>query len=241
MPEVEIVCLANSRKMSGRCVAGLRTDGGGWIRPISNLPDGSFSPSSYTLDTGHEIALLDVVRISLIEPRPEPHQPENWLNERVTWRLVRRLAADEAGRLLPPACIPGPAIFGTAGDRIPFATFLQQPLAASLALIEPRSIAWHVTTGYRGNRQTRARFEFGGAAYNLSVTDPHFEQRLALLDQGIHPREAASIAAHDRVLFTVSLGEPFGTEGHCFKLVAAVIVLAGVEPSPSRTLPWWLR
>src|SRR6266850_2762793 len=32
MPLVDLICLANSNKMGGRCIAGLRTDGGGWVR-----------------------------------------------------------------------------------------------------------------------------------------------------------------------------------------------------------------
>ncbi len=33
MPQFGIICLANSRKNGGHCVAGLRMDGGGWLRP----------------------------------------------------------------------------------------------------------------------------------------------------------------------------------------------------------------
>ena len=38
MPTKRIVCLANSRKLSGRCVAGRVFDGhevGEWVRPVS--------------------------------------------------------------------------------------------------------------------------------------------------------------------------------------------------------------
>lgn len=43
-----IICLANSRKMSGPCIAGLETEGsqiGSWIRPGSGRPTQEISPS----------------------------------------------------------------------------------------------------------------------------------------------------------------------------------------------------
>ena len=36
MPSLDLICLANSSKLGSRCLAGLRVDGGGWVRPVSN-------------------------------------------------------------------------------------------------------------------------------------------------------------------------------------------------------------
>ncbi len=41
-----IVCLANSRKLSGRCIAGKEKTAegiGGWVRPVSKRPTGKVS------------------------------------------------------------------------------------------------------------------------------------------------------------------------------------------------------
>ena len=225
MPDVEMICLANSRKLLGRCVAGLRTDGGGWIRPVRDSPDGVLFPQDYDLGDRQEAALLDVIRVPLSVPRPERHQPENWLYTAGRWQLLRRLPAALAWPVLAPALAAGPALLGDRYDRVPCELFLDQPAFASLALVEPRTIQWQIRLGVRGNRQTRARFDLHGQSYNLSVTDPVFEERLLQLGEGLHPRAAAGIAAWDHVLFTVSLGEPFPSTGDCFKLVAAVIVL----------------
>jgi hypothetical protein len=54
MPTVEIICLANSRKHSGRCVAGLRTDGQGWIRPVGPSDNGTLFPWHYTLGSAQK-------------------------------------------------------------------------------------------------------------------------------------------------------------------------------------------
>jgi hypothetical protein len=118
---------------------------------------------------------------------------------------------------------PGPDILGNVSDRVSNASLATQPASASLALVEPTSLEWHITTGFQGGRQTRARFTLSGRSYDLSVTDPEWEERLGALPMGVHPRAAGGIPANADVFLTISLGEPF--HGDCFKLVAAVIVL----------------
>jgi hypothetical protein len=90
MPEIEMVCLANSRKHQGRCVAGLITDGSAWIRPVSSAADGSLFPSHYILQDGTETQVMDVVHLEVRQHRPENHQPENWVIGKSKWQLVRR-------------------------------------------------------------------------------------------------------------------------------------------------------
>jgi hypothetical protein len=63
-----IICLANSRKRSGRCVAGKEIVAGkigGWIRPISARPAGELSEGERRLDNGQEPKLLDVIQIAM--------------------------------------------------------------------------------------------------------------------------------------------------------------------------------
>ena len=219
------ICLANSRKLSGRCVAGLRTDGGGWIRPVSHEESGTLWPRHYTLNDGREARLLDVIEVVVTSPRPEPHQPENWVLGERRWRLVRRLEPATAWKagVLGEFLAPGPYLLGNRTDRLDYSTLLESPARSSLALIEPAGVSWDIIGQFGGRRQTRARFQLSGVTYNLSVTDPNWEQRLSELSYGIHPRAAAGISQQDRLLFTVSLGEPF--KGECYKLVAAVLVL----------------
>lgn len=223
MPKVQFICLANSRKMQGRCVAGLRTDGSGWFRPVSALADGTLSYSNCILDDGNEAALLDVVEVDVVRPRPEPHQPENWELAPATWHVVQRIAPANAYAGLRTALVPGPALLGGPGDRVAHAPFLVTPAAASLSIVEPSSVQWEITTSLRGNRQTRCWFVLGGANYNLSVTDLKIERALSGHAQGVHPRDAAGIPPQARVLLTISLSEPFN--GDCYKLVAAVLAL----------------
>lgn len=223
MPKVQFICLANSRKLQGRCVAGLRFGGTGWFRPVSTLPHGTLSYNDCVLNTGNVAALLDVVEVDVARARPEPHQPENWELAPGTWRLVQQIAPASALTVLKPALVSGPVLLENQADRVRHALLLAKPAAASLALVEPSSIQWQITTSLSGNRQSRCRFTLGSTHYDLSVTDLDIERALAAQPVGIHPRDAAGIPAHARVLLTISLGEPFN--GDCYKLVAAVLVL----------------
>jgi len=223
LPEVEFICLAISRRPGGRCVAGLRMDGKGWVRPVNSI-GGTIFRQQYTLDDGREAAIFDVIRVSLKEQCPQSYQPENWIVENEPWRLVRRLTLSEASTFLSSNISTSLSFPGGQLDRVYAAALAQNPVAASLALIEPDSIQWHIKPKTENRRQTCAKFELSGLAYDdFVITDPQWERRLEALPLGVHNRIDAGVSQEDRLLFTISLGEPFG--GYCYKLVAAVIVL----------------
>lgn len=231
MPRVQFICLANSWKMKGRCVAGWRLDGHGWIRPVSSRPDGTLF-AEYLYGDGSEPALLDIVEVEVTAARPEVHQPENWVLGSARWRLVRRIGPASAARQLAAAIVPGPVLLDNRSDSVEHAVLLKQPATASLALVEPQSIQWYITTNpFDGRRKTRCYFSLGSCHYDLAITDPLFVLRLGSLREGYHPRDAAGLAPDERVVLTVSLGEPFEKTGHCYKLVAAVVVLPGPVPA----------
>ena len=243
MPEFEVICLANSRKRSGRCIAGLRTDGQGWLRPVGWTKDGGLTPNNYWLDDNSEPQLLDVIRFQCARPHPKPHHPEDWILAPATWRLMRRPASADALALLRDGLTPGPELFGDTRNRIPAARFSLRSAASSLALIAPENLRWLVGES-NGRRNATAQFSLCGAAYALRLTDPVYEQRLERLAPGAHPRKAAGISENETVWLTVSTSEPFqkepGAEAFCHKLVAAVIVLperASSESPPTAPEP----
>lgn len=65
MSSFKIICIANSRKLSGRCIAGLRIDGKGWIRPVSESPEGTLFQEHYILKDGSEAQVLDVLESAI--------------------------------------------------------------------------------------------------------------------------------------------------------------------------------
>jgi hypothetical protein len=225
LPTIEIICLANSRKLSGRCIAGLRTDGKGWIRPVSETSDGTLFLTKYTLKDGSEARVLDVVRIEFTKPRPEIYQPENWVISNTHWRLIERPASFEHQRIFHSFIFQGPELFGDQSDRISIKSLNKTPAQASLALVIPDTIEWVIKRNIKGKRQIRALFNLSGALYDLGVTDPELEQYLKSLPLGNYSLKSIGLRETDRLLLTISLGEPF--QGDCYKLVTSALLFKG--------------
>ena len=223
---VRFVCLANSRRPRGRCVAGIRTDGGGWIRPVSKSSDGGeLSLPQCILDNGNLAELLDVIEVEVSGPSPEQHQPENWALENTRWRWVGKLDSSSALRSLPPWVAPGPHLLGSYGDRVSYEGLKRSPASESLVLVEPGRVEWEIRRRPNGPPRARASFIFAGRLYNLAITDPEWEDRLSPLAIGYHKREEAGVGPRDRLFFTISLGGAFN--GDCYKFVAAVVLMPG--------------
>jgi hypothetical protein len=225
LPTFEIICLANSRKLSGRCIAGLRTDGKGWIRPVSDSPDGTLFLSDYTLKDGSEAGVLDVIRIKFTKARPDIYQPENWVISNTAWELVERPASSEYQQIFRSFIVQGSDLFCDQSDRICVKVLLEAPAKSSLALVVPDKIDWIVTKNIKGRRQVRALFNMGGAYYNLGITDPLLEQHLSKQPLGNYSVNSIGLKKNDKLLLTISLGEPF--QGDCYKLVTSVLFLKG--------------
>ena len=87
-----ILCLANSYKHGGRCVAGVCLDDGVWIRLRGAAVDGSLDAHESVLDDGSEPRLLDVIEVELHYALPSDAHPEDWQIAPVRWRLLQRPA-----------------------------------------------------------------------------------------------------------------------------------------------------
>ncbi len=221
MPQADIICLANSRKHGGRCVAGLRTDGGGWLRPVGTLPDGTLYPPDYTLTNGTEAALLDLIEVGIRAHCPAPHQPENWVIDGTAWSLKFRPIRANHNQILQSAIVQGPELLQGFSDCVPYSNFQQQAATTSLALIAPETIDLYDQQSYGGRKQARGRFFLGqgpqATIYDLVITDPIWEA--VVIQQGFRILRQSET----KFLVTISLGEPFGL--NCYKLIAAIILV----------------
>lgn len=225
-----MLCLARSRKYGGVCIAGLRTDEPGrWLRPVG-LGDGTLLAEQYMTDNGDFAGVLDVLRVPVQRDESAPHayQTENrFVRHNVRWSLAARPAAKEIAVPLLRAAICRPShLFGCANGTVTLDDLVARGARESLTLVYPKKLRWRIARARAtGNRKTCAIFTLGGVEYDLPITCPDWEKRLLSLPEGEHPREAADIDASERLLFTISLGEPFGPLRACYKLVAGVLLV----------------
>lgn len=228
MPAFEIICLAKSRRPGGRCIAGLRTDGGGWVRPIAPGSNSVLLRRHYILSNGSEIEVLDVVKLRLSQQKPELYQPENWVINEENWELRKRPVSSKHLKILWAHVQRGSTLFRNDTDRIHLRSLQEKPTESSLALIIPDRVEWEVTKAITGKRQTRCYFKLRNTNYNLVVTDPVWENKLSRLRLGSYESESIGCSQDEKFLLTVSLGEPF-TDNYCYKLVACVKPLSELE------------
>lgn len=224
----EILCLANSVKHSERCVAGVEVidrDTINWVRPVSARSGHGVSLSEQRLQDGSELAPLDIVKIKLVEPRPEGFQSENWLlDPSKSWQKVGRgdwetlEALEESPNTL---WANGSSSSNGCNDRVTEEQVAG--MAHSLALVRTRDLVIRVQPEYSG-RGVRARFTYNGSTYILKVTDPVY--RHAYLNQSVGDY------AIGEAFLTVSLAEVFADNyggRYAYKVVAAIFERSKVD------------
>lgn len=220
MPFAELICLANARKRSERCIACFDPETASCVRLVSNAEHGELTYAQRRLGAHGDTQKLDLLRINIAGKKPSPGQPENRLVDSTPWQLLERPTNATKLNVLRRAVQKEDWIFGTIGDRIAASSFAAHPPAASLAVVRPLDVRWLFET-IGSKRRVRALFRLGGCSYNLSLTDPPVEELLQSLPNGLH--SCSSIGLNDQELFfCISLGEPF-SDGNCYKLVAGVL------------------
>jgi Dual OB-containing domain len=217
-----IVCLANSRKLSGRCIAGkewTENRAGPWVRPVSNRPWEEVSEHERQYEDGSDPQVLDVIDVPLTRHQPRSFQTENWLLDpdaywvrsgKIKWQDLEEFADNPMGLWTNNS-----STYNGLNDRV------SQPdaenLSNSLFLLQLKKVKLRIFAPGMdfGNprRRVQADFSYRGVNYRLRVTDPVAERKYLAGPDGEYETGENFI--------TVSLGEPY--EGFCYKLVAALI------------------
>jgi len=111
----KMVCLANSKKPGGRCVAGKEVSGEGhlgWIRPVSARPSAEISLDELHYENGKAPEILDIIEIPMIGAVPRVHQTENhMIDDESYWKKEGALTWNDVAALLDT-----PATLWTNGD-----------------------------------------------------------------------------------------------------------------------------
>lgn len=217
-----IVCLANSRKLSGRCIAGrelVDSELVGWIRPVSAREHEEVSEREREYQNGEDPTVLDVIDVPVLEARPSAFQSENWLlDPNYYWSKVGRLNPSDLSGFVDnagPLWLNVGSTIAGRNDEIP--VDLANGLTSSLALVRVPELHLSVFSpgAAFGNskRRVQARFALGAHDYWLWVTDPVYERRYLAKENDDYELGPSYL--------TLSLGEPYG--GYVYKLVAAII------------------
>lgn len=217
-----LVCLANSRKLHGRSIAGrvwraLRA--GSWIRPVSDREGQAVSEYERQYEDGSDPQVLDIIDVPILRHLPRDYQTENWLlNPDFYWEKVGRFSPFDLDALADPCArlwINGHSTYNGRNDMIPLP--LATALKDSLRLIRVdalRLAVFRPGEAFGNNkRRVQGRFMHAGTDYRLWVTDPRLERTYLAKLNGTYKMRNCYL--------TVSLGEPY--QGACYKLIAAVL------------------
>lgn len=219
-----IVCLANSRKTLGRCIAGKRVSDKTWCRLVTTRPGHEISETDRRYQDGKTARLLEIITIPCAQNLPHAFQHENVLiDDRFYWQYKGRATWDEVRALVDNETDlwqNGFSAYYNNNNRVPEA--LLNNKGGSLRLIELDEMVLHVEPKAQnfGNNKlvVRASFKYGEHEYKLDVTDPVFEYDF--LAEGLGEYTLGNVLA------CISLGELHTNkngETFAYKLVASII------------------
>jgi hypothetical protein len=208
----QIVCLANSYKTGGRCIAGIDIKTGEWVRPIPNNINKAITTQRFI--NCAEPKILDILEIPLENDGPdEGCQPENRLLKRGRWTKIGELKPRDLLRY----CTNESVVLHNDEDRVPPDLFLRLPKEKwrSLQLVHDTNVCFYCDPW----RKWHVSFRYGhGKTMDLKLTDPVILQKL----------ESGQKVIKECIL-TVSLATPFSRSPadpkFCWKMVAGVVEL----------------
>lgn len=222
-----IVCLANSRKTSGRCIAGKEVHDQqilNWIRPVSSRQTEEISEEERRFRDGQMPSLLDILRIPILAEKPSFFQTENVLiDDKYYWQKVNVFEKRNLINIIDkPDSLwenDNSSYYGQ-NDRVANTNLVGK--SGSLFLITPSSLEIVVKEEGRefggGKRRVRADFLYKKVKYLWTVTDPAIEERYLAMDDGIYIINNPE----NRVYLCVSLGLPY-EDNNCYKFLASII------------------
>ena len=213
------ICLANSYKHGGRCIAGIevvpqsdgslgivRHDDGRprWIRPVSMSANGEI-PNHLA----ESFKIFSLVKLTDVEPCPDnAHTEDVHCTRMEICPFELSPTKDFLNQLIDTQ---HQAVFYFRGKSIP--TTIIDRLDYSLMLIHPDNACAYCDEG-RENSKYRMKFTYNGSNYDFPITDPVFLEQFK--------KSPNSYADLDGVYLVLSLGIAF--EGFHYKLVATVLI-----------------
>ena len=217
MSKVRFVCLANSFKEGGRCLAGvilndnnssiLKDSNIQWIRPVMD--------STYFGEVKTELAstikVLDILEIEVLEyPNLDDYQSENALFVENTIQIVGKYDKDK----LDVFCDSRSLIFGNKGKAISEDDIIEHNHSLMFIKINHLEI-YQKTYNDKPKPQTRGIFTYYGNEYDLPITDPVFLKRYQF--------KPNFLIENKQIYLTLSIG--IEHNAWYYKLIACIILL----------------
>lgn len=207
---MRVVCLANSYKHQGRCIAGIDQLSGEWIRPISNLDDGRI-PVDSSLIKVEEISILDIVDIPFNSSAIRTgHEIENCSYTDSPWQIIGKANSSDLLRHCEHELL-----YSDYGRVIPFDYFRQLSPVRTLQLIEVKSLCCYKNDSSKW-KGVIADKKYDFSNFELSITDPIALEKL---------NEGEFLSPH--CLLCMSLSQPFipfnPNAQFCYRLIAGII------------------
>ncbi|WP_417667110.1 dual OB domain-containing protein [Pseudidiomarina sp.] len=217
----KFVCLANSRKVSGRCIAGKELINGvyeNWIRPVSERNSHEISEVDRRYQDGSTAQIFDIVGLKLKSKSAHPAQKENYtIDDGYYWSKEGRYTDSLDFLLDDPDSLwqSDYSSYNGTNDRIPTTAITAE--GSSLYFIQPHNLEIVVRIEGaefgNGKKKVRAAFSYNGDHYLISVTDPEIERIYLAQGEGRYK-------LNGQYFMTVSLGDAW--EGYYYKLAAGV-------------------
>jgi hypothetical protein len=205
----KIVCLANSYKHSGRCIAGIDIDTGEWIRPIGNCYEGAVGDER--LINGQEPQILDLLDIPIGSSADASGcQPENRKLNDGLWTKLRPVSVKDVEQYIQNTQY----LLYNCDKKVDPHIFKNMPTEKrkSFQLIRVTGETFELNHW----NKPLCSFTYSGTSYKLKVTDP-------IIISKIQNGENIS----QNCLLTISMATPYQPKSYdkpyCWKMVAGVI------------------
>lgn len=214
---IRFVCLANSYKEGGRCVAGIMLDAnnkpifqGGlpkWIRPISDREHGEIHEEVVS-----HIHLLDIVEIEVVGYVGKGYQSENATFQEDSIRITGTFGSEG----LHDLCEERPLLFGNRGKAIHREKINLLHHSLTMVRATQFEVIEKIAGGDPYRKKIRLSFIYKGIQYDFPITDPVFRRN--------YQNNPNFINDITEMLLTLSVGVPLEEEWY-YKLVAGMIIV----------------
>ncbi len=204
----QIVCLANSYKRGGRCIAGIDLNTRQWVRPMGDGHEGAIGGER--IINGAEPKILDVLEIQFDDDADDKGcQPENKVFTSLAWHKVGRMSVDEIMKYIEKSRsllhnYDNKVLFSEFTDKIPILQW------KSLQLIQVRNAKFLKNPWDK----TECGFCYSSEWYTLKAPCPEAD---------------SCLGQRGNYILTISMAGPYarnkGDKEYCYKMVAGVIEL----------------